>query len=148
YVSFDEAWIELYFANLELRVGKQKVFWGQLDDLQPTDHFNPEDLTEFYFRPEVVRKIGVPAIRLLGYRGAWTTDFVWSPLYTAYRFPARDDRWFPPLLTVSDALETPLGTIPVRSRYPDVDAPPHTLASSDVGFRLRRFHRGMEMSLS
>ncbi len=148
FVSFDEAYVDLYLGNVELRVGKQKVSWGQLDDLQPTDHLNPEDLTEFYFRPELERKIGIPAIRLLGYRGSSVVDFVWSPLFTAYRFPARDDRWFPPLLTVSDSLETPLGTIPVRTRYPDVDEPPHTLASSDVGVRVRHYHEGAELSLS
>ena len=30
-------------------------------------------------------------------------DFVWTPFFTAYRLPARDDRWFPPLLTVADS---------------------------------------------
>jgi hypothetical protein len=148
FLSFDEAFVELYYENVELRLGKQKVSWGQLDDLQPTDHLNPEDLTEFYFRPELERKIGVPGIRVLGYRGSWVTDFVWNPVFTAYRFPARDDRWFPPLLTVADTLETPLGTIPVRTHYPDVEEPPHTLASSDVALRVRRYHRGAEMSLS
>lgn len=148
FVSFDEAYVEVPFGNVEVRVGKQKVSWGQLDDLQPTDHLNPEDLTEFYFRPELERKIGIPALRVLGYRGSSVIDFVWNPTFTAYRFPARDDRWFPPLLTVSDRLETPLGTIPVRSRYPDVDEPPHTLASSDVALRLRQYREGTEMSLS
>ncbi|MEO6025938.1 MAG: hypothetical protein ABIR79_03610 [Candidatus Binatia bacterium] len=149
FLSIDEAYLELYpFLNVEVRIGKQKVSWGQLDDVQPTDHVNPEDLTEFYFRPELERKIGVPGIRVLGYRGSSTIDFVWNPIFTAYRFPARDDRWFPPLLTVADTLETPLGTIPVRTRYPDVDEPPHTLASSDVALRLRQFHEGIDMSLS
>jgi hypothetical protein len=148
FLSFDEAYLELYFRDIEVHLGKQKVSWGQLDDLQPTDHLDPEDLTEFYFRPQLERKIGVPGIRVLGYHGAWTADFVWNPVFTAYRFPARDDRWFPPLLAVADTLETPLGTIPVRTRYPDVDEPPHTLASSDAALRVRRFYEGAEISLS
>ena len=49
YVDFDEAYLDVYFESFEVRLGKQKVSWGQLDDLQPTDHLNPEDLTEFYF---------------------------------------------------------------------------------------------------
>lgn len=148
FLALDEAYLEVYFGDVEVHVGKQKVSWGQLDDVQPTDHLNPEDLTEFYFRPELQRKIGVPGIRVLGYHGAWTADVVWNPLYTAYRVPAREDRWFPPLLVVSDTLDTPLGVIPVRTRYPDVDEPPHTLASSDVALRVRRFHAGAEMSVS
>lgn len=148
FLDLDEAYVEYYLQDLEIHVGKQKVSWGQLDDVQPTDNVNPEDLTEFYFRPELERKIGVPALRVLGFRGAWTVDFVWTPIFTAYRFPARDDRWFPPLLTVADTLVTPLGTIPVRTHYPDVDEPPHTLASSDVALRVRRFYEGAEMSLS
>lgn len=146
FVAFDEAWTEVYLGDVEIRVGKQKVSWGQLDEIQPTDHVNPEDLTEFYFRPELERKIGVPAVRATGYRGPWTLDVVWAPWWTAYRFPARHDRWFPPLLEVASRVETPLGAVPVQTRYPDVAAPPRTLASSDVALRLQRFYEGAEAS--
>lgn len=148
FLDFPEAYLDVYAGAFELRLGRQKVSWGQLDDLQPTDHVNPEDLTEFVFRPELERKIGVPAARLAGYTGPWTLELVWSPLYTAYRFPNRDDRWFPPLLEVPDRVATPLGRVPVRTRYPDVDAAPHTLASSDAGARVTRFLGGAEMSAS
>jgi hypothetical protein len=148
FLDFPEAYLDLYAGVFELRLGRQKVSWGQLDDLQPTDHVNPEDLTEFYFRPELERKIGVPAARLGGYYGPWTLDLVWSPVYSALRFPDREDRWFPPLLEVPERVATPLGRVPVRTRYPDVDAPPHTLASSDAGARVTRFLRGAEMSAS
>ena len=124
FLDFDEAYLETSFEAFELRLGKQKVSWGQLDEIQPTDHLNPEDQTEFFFRPELERKIGVPGMRLLGYRGPWTIDGVWNPVYTAYRFPNRDDRWFPPLLVVPDAFESDLGTVPVRTSYRDVDRPP------------------------
>jgi hypothetical protein len=148
FVDFPEAYVDLYGDAFELRLGRQKISWGQLDDLQPTDHLNPEDLTEFYFRPELERKIGVPAARLAAYSGPWTLELVWAPWYSAYRFPDREDRWFPPLLVVPDRVQTPLGPVPVDTRYPDVDAPPHTLASSDVGGRVTRFVRGAEMSAS
>lgn len=148
FLTLDEAYLDLYFESFELRIGKQKISWGQLDDLQPTDHFNPEDLTEFYFRGELERKIGVPAVRWTGYRGASTLDLVWNPVFTAPRMAARDDRWFPPLLTVPTTFDSPFGAVPVASRYPDVDPPPHTLASSDVAFRLKHFHEGIEMSLT
>jgi hypothetical protein len=148
FVDLDEAYVEIYLRDVELHLGKQKIFWGQLDDLQPTDHVNPQDLTEFYFRPEAERTIGIPAARLLAYHGAWTFDFVWTPVFTAPRLPAREDRWFPPLLAIPETFDTPLGTLPIRTRYPDVDPPAHTLASSDVAFRVQRFHRGIEMSLA
>ncbi len=148
FLDLDEAYLDLYFESFEIRLGKQKISWGQLDDIQPTDHFNPQDLTEFYFRPELERKIGVPAIRWTGYLGASTLDLVWNPIFTASRMPAPEDRWFPPLLTVPDTFDTPFGTVPVHTRYPDVDAPPHTLASSDVAARLKHFREGVEMSLT
>lgn len=148
FLNLDEAYVDLYFESFEFRIGKQKISWGQLDDIQPTDHFNPEDLTEFYFRPELERKIGVPAIRWTGYLGATTLDLVWNPIFTASRLGARQDRWFAPLLLVPDTFDTPFGTVPVNTRYPDADPPPHTLASSDVAFRLKQFHEGIEMSLT
>jgi hypothetical protein len=148
FAGLDEAYVEVIFRHVELRVGKQKVSWGRLDDVQPTDHLNPEDQSEFYFRPELDRKIGVPGVRLTWFAGPWTTDAVWNPIFTAYRFPHRRDRWFPPLLEVPDQAETPLGTLPVRSHYPDVTAPPHTLASSDAAIRIARRFGSAETSVS
>ena len=84
------------------------------------------------------RKIGVPGARLTWYAGAWTTDAVWNPFYTALRLPHDQDRWFPPLLQFPDHATTPLGTVPVEAHYPDVEAPPHTLASSDAAIRVGR----------
>jgi hypothetical protein len=138
YLGLDEAYLEASFRSVELRVGKQKVSWGRLDELQPTDNLNPEDLTEVLFRPELERKIGVPGARLTWYAGAWTTDAVWNPFYTALRLPHDQDRWFPPLLQFPDHATTPLGTVPVEAHYPDVEAPPHTLASSDAAIRVGR----------
>ena len=146
FLELDEAYLELHFRNVELGLGKQKVSWGQLDEIQPTDHVNPEDLTEFVFVPELERKIGVPALRLAGYTGPWTAEMVWTPLWVAYRFPAPEDRWFPPLLKVPERVATDFGPVPVRTRYPDVDVPPHTLASSDIALRVRRFLAGAELT--
>jgi hypothetical protein len=148
FVNFEEAYLDLLFRRFELRLGKQKVSWGRLDELQPTDNLNPEDLTEFYFRPELERKIGVPGSALTAYLGPWTAEAVWNPIYTAYRFPNRQDRWFPPLLEVPERVATPFGMVPVRTRYPDVDEPPHTLASSDAGLRIGRRIGSAEVSAS
>lgn len=148
FLDFDEVYLETYLENVEVRIGAQKVSWGQLDEIQPTDHLNPEDLTEFFFRPELERKIAVPGIRVLGFRGPWTIDFVWNPLYTAYRFPNERDRWFPPLLDIPDVVETSIGPLPAHTRYLEIDRPARTLAHSDVGGRLTRFWRGGEFSLS
>jgi len=90
----------------------------------------------------------VPGARLTSYFGDWTAEVVWNPIYTAIRFPNRQDRWFPPLLEVPDRVATTLGTLPVRTRYPDVDEPPHTLASSDVGLRIMRPVGSAELSAS
>jgi hypothetical protein len=148
FLDIDEFYLEIFFESFELRLGKQKVSWGQLDEIQPTDHLNPEDLTEFLFRPELDRKIGVPGLRLLGFRGPWTLDLVWNPFYTAMRFPNEHDRWFPPLLEVPEVTETSLGALPTATRYRDVRRPARTLANSDAGIRFTRFWRGAEMSLS
>jgi len=138
FLSLNEAYLDVVFRSVEFRIGKQKVSWGRLDDIQPTDNLNPEDLTEFYFRPELERKIGIPAMSVTGYLGLWTAELVWNPFYTAYRLANENDRWFAPLLSVADRVETPLGAVAVRTRYPDVDGPPHTFASSDVALRVVR----------
>ena len=148
FVSFEEAYLDLIFRSFDLRLGKQKVSWGRLDELQPTDNMNPEDMTEFLFRPELERKIGVLGVGVTAYLGEWTAEAVWSPFYTAYRFANREDRWFPPLLAVPGRVETDLGPVPVRTRYADVDEPPHTLATSDAALRVGRRIGSAEVSAS
>ena len=98
--SFEEAYVDFILSDLELRVGKQKISWARLDELQPTDNLNPEDLSEFFFRPELERKIGIPALNgscsPFTIRGRWRRcGHRFSPP-TAFR--NRKDRWFPPLL--------------------------------------------------
>lgn len=44
-MSLKEAYLDLYFSNYDLRVGKQKLTWGKSDGLVITNIINPQDYT-------------------------------------------------------------------------------------------------------
>lgn len=46
-INIREAWIELYFGNLDLRLGSQIIPWGRADGYNPTDNLTPKDFSSF-----------------------------------------------------------------------------------------------------
>lgn len=89
-VSLSEVYAEMYFQSMDLTIGKQQIAWGKADGINPTDYFNPEDLTDPFAEEN---KINVPAIRTEYYYQDWIFDLVWAPEFTAPEFPEPGDRW-------------------------------------------------------
>lgn len=146
FLDFDELYLDAALLSWDVRVGKQKISWGRLDEIQPTDNFNPEDLTEFLIPPELERKIGVPAAKVAYNGDTWTLEGVWVPFSVPYRLANERDRWFFPLLRVDPELhlsEVDVGgarlddvLVNVTTSYPDIDLPARTLRNSEWGTRL------------
>ncbi|HDZ49842.1 MAG TPA: hypothetical protein ENH69_01320 [Candidatus Aerophobetes bacterium] len=44
-VKFDEAYVDIYLKNTDLRVGRQVVSWGTADGINPTNYINPRELS-------------------------------------------------------------------------------------------------------
>ena len=59
-VEISEAYVNYYTTNIDWRLGKQEINWGSAYKLQPTDYFNPQDLTGLNPLDE---KVGVKAVR-------------------------------------------------------------------------------------
>lgn len=147
YVTVDELFLDLYLADFDLRLGKQKISWGRMDEFQFTDNFNPEDWSEFVLRPEMERKIGVPAAVGDYYFGEWTIEGVWVPFFVPYRLAGEKDRWFFPLFRIPQEIAAPEGIVLVSASYPDVDMPARTLANSEAGLKLGRRIWGLDVAI-
>ncbi|MCF8001117.1 MAG: hypothetical protein K9K76_04600 [Halanaerobiales bacterium] len=89
-ISLKEVYTELYLSKTDLKIGKQIINWGKADGVNPTNNFNPEDLTRS-FRDD--NKIAVSALRAKHYNQNWIFDLVWAPNFTAPNFGEADDRW-------------------------------------------------------
>jgi hypothetical protein len=81
-----EAFVDLRFGHLDVRVGRQIVAWGRADGVNPTDNLTGEDLT--LLTPEDDdRRLGTTALRASYYLGDVSFAGFWLPEFRGHRFP-------------------------------------------------------------
>ena len=150
YVDIDEAYVDLFSRYVDFRIGIQKFAWGRLDEINPTDNLNTEDLTRGATDDENERKIGVPAIKSNIYSELMNCELVWIPQYVPYRLPAPEERWFPGVLKPPAVIQTntPAGDIPITPDYEDIDLSGSAVQYSEYGIRLSRYIAGCDISVS
>ena len=88
-----EAYIDLFFPSLDLRFGKQAIFWGQAEGAFITDMVSPQDLGSFILADFDEIRIGVPAIKALLYTGPLTFEAVWVQRFIPTVLPASGSLW-------------------------------------------------------
>ncbi len=147
-INFDEAYIDIYTDRADFRLGIQKFAWGRLDEINPTDNLNTQDLTEFAFPEQSVRKIGAPAFKADIYSDLFNTEIAWIPRYVPYRLPTPEERWFPPILKPPTVVHSSSGDIPVTTHYEDIDLPAFKLSNSEIGIRISKYIKGWDTSIS
>lgn len=91
----DEAYINLYIGDFDVRVGKQIYAWGRADAFNPTDNLTSWDYSDILDTDD--EKIGVLSARVDYYVGQWTLEGVVVPSFTASVLPDTDSRWWPDL---------------------------------------------------
>ncbi|HZR71112.1 MAG TPA: DUF1302 family protein [Burkholderiales bacterium] len=112
-LEFEEAYVDYRGEAFDLRVGKQKFFWGRLDSVQPNDLLNPRQYEDPFLMDERELKIGVPAIAFTWLLPrAWRETLpdesrftiAWEPIAVPWRFPLAEERWFAPAARVTPRL--------------------------------------------
>ncbi len=86
-LEFREAYIDLYFGNLDRRLGKQIVSGGKADGLNPTDNITPMDYT-FRSTDGDDRRMGNYVARIkYRFQNDLGVEGIWIPLYKASVLP-------------------------------------------------------------
>jgi hypothetical protein len=155
-VEFSEAYADLHSSRADVRIGIQKVAWGKLDGVPPTDVVNPRDYHDPIVNDFEERKIGIPAVLgtyylpdvpRLDLNGLRAT-LVYVPIAVPSRLALAEERWFPSStfppseVRVSPANLGPLApTFPHGLRIPVEfgtlnHRPPHGFDDGGVAFRL------------
>ncbi|MFN8543750.1 MAG: DUF1302 family protein [Candidatus Binatia bacterium] len=147
----EEAYADLHYRALDVRVGKQKFFWGRLDRFSPTDVLTPRRWTDPFLTDEKDAKVGIPALQASYFPpdlGTWATDLkaglAWVPVPFPTRFPLPDERWFPPAASAAvDSINLPANLLPglpppeLRMAVAAENRrPPQQLDEGGVGLRL------------
>jgi len=104
-ISLRQAYLDVYFDDFDLRIGKQQIIWGKADGVFITDIISPRDLSEFLLPDFEEIRIGMNAFKLDYYLGNSTFEVVWIPLFQPAIQPEVNSIWAPQMpdfpLTVS-----------------------------------------------
>lgn len=91
-----EIYLDLYFDNFDIRVGKQQIVWGKADGVFITDIVSPLNLSEFLLPDFDEIRIGVYAAKVDYYFGNSTIEVIWKPVYAGNEFPGQGSIWYKP----------------------------------------------------
>ncbi|MEA1898826.1 MAG: DUF1302 family protein [Bacteroidota bacterium] len=89
-----ELYLDLYFDNFDIRVGRQQIVWGKADGVFITDIVSPLNLTEFLLPDFDEIRTGVIATKLDYYIGNSTFEVIWIPVFTPTERPAPGSIWY------------------------------------------------------
>lgn len=88
-----EAYLDVYFNSMDLRIGKQQIIWGKADGVFITDVISPKDLQQFLLPDFDEIRIGITAVKADYYLGNNTFELVWVPIFTPTQMPEEDSIW-------------------------------------------------------
>lgn len=88
-----EAYMDLYFDNIDLRLGKQQIIWGKADGMFITDIVSPKDLEEFLLRDFDEIRTGITSLKADYYLGNNILEIVWIPTFTPTIMPDESSLW-------------------------------------------------------
>jgi hypothetical protein len=94
-ITLRQAYMDIYFDNFDLRIGKQQIIWGKADGVFITDIISPRDLSEFILPDFEEIRIGINALKFDYYLGNSTFEVVWIPIFQATITPDENSIWAP-----------------------------------------------------
>ncbi len=94
YFRLREAYMDMYFDNFDIRIGKQQVVWGKADGVFITDVVSPLNLSEFLLPDFDEIRIGVTAVKFDYYLGNNTLELIWKPIFSPTIRPAPGSIWY------------------------------------------------------
>ncbi|MEX2371357.1 MAG: DUF1302 family protein [Bacteroidales bacterium] len=90
-----EAYLDLYFTNFDIRVGKQQIIWGKAEGVFITDIVAPKDLREFLLPDFNEIRTGITSFKFNYYKGNHSLEAVWAPVFTPTQMPESSSIWAP-----------------------------------------------------
>ena len=136
-IELRETYLDFSIGNLDLRLGKQQIVWGEAVGLFFADVVNPKDLREFILPEFDQIRIPVWAADIEYYMGDNYLELVWIPILEFNE------------LGVSGS-EFEFYTTPAPSNvlvyYESEKEPSNSLNNSECGIRLSRLMAGWDLS--
>ena len=89
-----ELYMDMYFENFDIRIGRQQVVWGKADGVFITDIVSPLNLTEFLLPDFDEIRMGVTAAKIDYYVGNSTFEAIVILQFTPTLRPDENSIWY------------------------------------------------------
>jgi hypothetical protein len=142
--SLREAYVDLFFSNVEFRLGKQQVVWGKADGVFINDIVCPLDMSMFLLQDFDNIRMGLPMAKANLYLGNWMLEGLWIPKFEPWQFAEAGSDWE---FTLSVPPDTVWDLIPNVIHLNDEELPENSLENSEFGLKLSTFLLGADISL-
>ncbi|MBT4033781.1 MAG: hypothetical protein HOB84_00155 [Candidatus Marinimicrobia bacterium] len=127
-IGLREAYLDIFFDSMDLRLGKQQIIWGKADGVFITDVISPKDLSEFLLRDFEEIRMGITALKADYYIGNSALELVWAPAFTSTKLAEEASLW-----GRTPEFESPIpGVVPTLSYDYSQKAVPATLENSEA----------------
>lgn len=134
-LDYDESFVRYQGEGLRLTLGAEKVIWGRIDEIPPTDRMSTHDFSRFILDELSDRRRAAPVIRLESFHGDSKLDVVFLPLFREAELPGEESVWYPVNKTTGQIIgvaSTPAASALIQASTFVTDAP-----DSDGGFGFR-----------
>lgn len=144
-----ELYLDLRQGNVDVRLGRQQIVWGEAIGLRILDAINPQDFREFILDDFIDARIPLWGARVNYTLGDWTLEGLILPDFEANRPADRGSEF--------QFRTVPLPALPIQSPFPPfptVQVAPvkkpqdGRLSDVEIGARISRFLRSMDLSLN
>jgi hypothetical protein len=126
-----ELYADMFFGDLDIRLGKQFVVWGVLEGVRIVDEVNPQDFRELILPDLLDYRIPQWMAKIDYYRPEASYQLIWNPDMTFHKPAPPGSEW--------ELLQEVPGT-----RYPKT----FDYKNSDIGFKVSTTIRDTEMTFS
>lgn len=135
-----EIYLDYSNDTFDVRVGQQIIRWGKSDEVNPTDVFTPEDLSEGFNKIQrAKRKLPIIAAKIDYFHEDFQIEGIWLPFFVKTRLDETGGDWEPFLYRLYHSNSF---------TFLDDRGPPRQLKSSSFAFKLKKQTTTFDASLS
>lgn len=134
-LDYDDSFVRYQDEGLRLTLGAEKVIWGRIDEIPPTDRMSTHDFSRFILDDLSDRRRAAPVIRLESFHGNSKLDVVFLPLFREAELPGEKSVWYPVNKTTGQIIG--LASTPAISALIQSSTFVTDTSDSDGGFGIR-----------
>jgi len=94
-LDYGESYLRYRDRERRVTFGTQRVVWGRVDELPPTDRLAVQDATRLVLDDYEARRRAVGALRWEEFAGAWKLDLLYLPRFREAELPPEESIWSP-----------------------------------------------------